>query len=1016
MKQKNLSKKVASIVIIIVTLGAVMAFTLWQKIPSKAEQEARFAEMLKSEKYDELAEMLQKIYTEKEFNDVTDAIAQAIAKDASHGLPLIDRLNKKSDLLSKSLEAELLMKVSTGVDMKPWELKKIAGQLDLVTTNQIAERAVKLLNHNDPIIRGLAEFAISNRVALENAESLKEFPGKLTPDWYPVWIENIEGDKIISLDYSRQATEQGIHRSLKSLKAEAEKVLTRSVNLRNEIEEKGNKIQLNKADDALQKMKKTFAELDKSDDLLTARKKYIDLRIQGRAIVMQNPGFDFQEIVYAMHYGFDDFGNITNGGKSYVIKPGGDLFIKNGFNPASPAKALIEGKLGPGHSRGFELHYDADRILFSFAPQPQYYQLEYWESDQGFDDKVYGMSQPNNLYEISLDTKEIKQLTNDPLHIDIEPTYLPNGDIVFSSDRGEFGSQCSGNYFQNKRIVNRYRMSADGSNVRAISNNKDFDRYNHVLDNGQLIYTRWEYQERHLYYVHNLWVSKPDGSMADAIYKEHMNAQAPMALRDARQIYGTDKLIAIGCGHHEWEQGAVTLIDPKMGTNDPDGMTILTPGISKREGGIGKGKIPEGGGIPDNGGLYQQPFALSEFSFLVAFSYNYPRAYTHGFNFGLYYIDVYGNKEIIHRDPVLSVWYPVALKQRPVPPVVPDSPGGEGYATIYMTNVYQGMEDVEQGEIKHIRIAHHTEWPAAQVDNQPHNYNHLHYTPSGSWSRTLGMSTWSPARVIGTVPVEEDGSAYFKVPSDVPVYFQALDENLTEVRRMRSFITFGSGETRGCTGCHETRDEAPMTLNYVPKALLREPSQPEPPSWGDTTLPDYEDHIHQIFANNCVSCHGVNNPAGGLEFSSRRIDGYYQAYRTLFGLKATDPTPVQELKAFLLTFGEGHNVVVDKESLIMMEENRYPGQLVTISNKFSDASVTKVREFGSGNSILTEVLLSESHQKHVKLSEKDWEDLVTWIDLNAPYWGSFVDKEPVRKGGKPVRVKIPMGEPFTTQK
>lgn len=1016
MEKRNLTRKTGWVMVAIFTLGVIMAFTILQNKAGDKDQEARFTEMLRNEKYDVITEMLLTNYAESEFNSMIQALAQSIAKNATLGLPYIDNLDSISDELAKSLEAELLMKVSIGVDMKPWELKKIAGQMDLVTTNQIAERAIKLLNHNDQMVRGLAEFAISNRVAVENAESLKEFPGKQIPDWYSTWLKSTEGDKSINLDYARQATERGIHRSVKALKGEAEKVLSRTVNLYNEIKEKGNDSQIKKADDVLLKMKKTIAEISKYDDLLTVRNKYIDLRANGREVILQNPGFDFQQIVYALHYGFDDFGNITNGGKSYVIKPGGDIYIKNGFNPASPIEALLEGKLGPGHTRGFELHYDADRILFSFAPQPQYYQMEYWESDQGFNDKVYGMSQPNNLYEINLRSKNIKQLTNDPLHIDIEPTYLPNGDIVFSSDRGEFGSQCSGNYFQNKRIVNRYRMPADGSNVTAISNNKDFDRYNHVLDNGQLIYTRWEYQERHLYYVHNLWASRPDGSMADAIYKEHMNEQAPMALRDARQVYGTDKLVAIGCGHHEWEQGAVTLIDPKLGTNDPDAMTIITPTISKREGGIGKGKIPAGGGVPDNGGLYQQPFALSETSFLVAFSYNYPRAYTHGFNFGLYYIDVYGNKELIHRDPVLSVWYPVALKQRPLPPIVPDSHVGADYATIYMTNVYQGMEEVQEGDIKYIRIAHHTEWPAAQVDDQPHNYNHLHYTPSGSWSRTLGMSTWSPARVIGTVPVEEDGSAYFKVPSDVPVYFQALDKNMTEVRRMRSFITFGQGETRGCTGCHETRDEAPMALNYVPKALLREPSQPEPPSWGDTTLPDYEDHIHQIFANNCESCHGVTNPAGGLEFSSRRIDGYYQAYRTLFGLKATEPTPVQELKAFLLTFGEEHNVVEDKESLKMMEENRYPGQLVTISNKFSDASVTKVREFGSGNSKLTEVLLSESHQKHVKLSEKDWEDLVTWIDLNAPYWGSFLDKEPARKGGKPIRVKIPMGESFTTQK
>jgi mono/diheme cytochrome c family protein len=381
----------------------------------------------------------------------------------------------------------------------------------------------------------------------------------------------------------------------------------------------------------------------------------------------------------------------------------------------------------------------------------------------------------------------------------------------------------------------------------------------------------------------------------------------------------------------------------------------------------------------------------------------------------LYYIDVFGNKELIHRDPVLSVWYPVALKKRALPPVIPDSPGNVEYAETYVTNVYQGMEDVQPGEIKYIRIGHHTEWPAAQIDDQPHNYNHYHYTPSGSWSRTLGMSTWSPARVIGTVPVEEDGSAYFKVPANVPVYFQVLDENMLEVRRMRSFITYGKGKTRGCTGCHETRDEAPMGLTYMPKALKRTPSQPEPPTWGDTTLPDYEAHIHPIFENNCAGCHGAEDPAAGLEFSSRRVDGYYQAYRTLFGLKAEKPTPVHELHAWEITFGDHHNVVVDKDALVKMERNEYPGQLVTISNKFGDASVTKVREFGSGNSKLIDVLMSEKHKKHVQLSDQDWQDLVTWIDLNAPYWGSFIDKEPVRKGGKPKRVTVKFGEPFAEQ-
>lgn len=1009
MKKTKLLNKTGWALIIVFTLGVIMAFTFLQSNPAEEEQEVGFAEMLKSGKYEEITKILLNNYTQKEFDATIHSIAQAIAKDAAHGLPLIDKLHKQNDLMLKSIEAELLMNVSAGVDMKPWELKKKADQFDLVTTGQIAERALKLLHYEDPFVRSLAEFAISNRVGLENSESLKEFPGEVIPDWYPVWLKSIEGNKTIDLDYARQASERGLHRSVKSLSAEAQEIQQRAHKVYELINENGHSKEAEKIYDQI---KKLSAELQDERNLAESRKKYIALRNEARKLIMLNPDFDFDEIVFAMHHSFDDFGNITNGGKSYVIKPGGDIFIKKGFDPSSEIRGIISERLGPGHTRGYELHYDADKLVFSFAPQPQYYQIELWESDQGFDDKVYGMTTPNNLYEVDLTTMEISQLTDDPLHIDLEPTYLPNGDIVFCSDRGEFGSQCSGNYFQNKRVVNRYRMSSDANNIRAISNNKDFDRYNHVLDNGQLIFTRWEYQERHLYYVHNVWVSRPDGSMADAIYKEHINKNAPMALRDTRQIYGTDKLIATGCGHHEWDQGAVILIDPRVGTNDPDGMTLITPHISKREGGIGKGIIPEGGGVPDNGGLYQQPFALSENAFLAAFSYNYPRAYTHGFNFGLYYIDVFGNKELIHRDPIYSVWYPVALKKREVPPVIPDSPGNVDYAETYVTNVYQGMDEVQKGEIKYIRIGHHTEWPAQQVDDQPHNYNHLHYTPSGSWSRTLGMSTWSPARVIGTVPVEEDGSAYFKVPANVPVYFQALDENMLEVRRMRSFITFGKGETRGCTGCHESRDEAPEGLTYIPKALKRSASQPKPPSWGDTTLPDYEAHIHHIFENNCADCHGAENPAAGLEFSSRRIDGYYQAYRTLFGLSADEPTPVQELKAWELTFGDHHNVVVDKEALVKMERNEYPGQLITISNKFSDASVTKVREFGSGNSKLIDVLMSEKHKKHVQLNEKDWQDLVTWIDVNAPYWGSFMDKEPVRNGGKPQRVKIKIGEPF----
>jgi hypothetical protein len=555
-------------------------------------------------------------------------------------------------------------------------------------------------------------------------------------------------------------------------------------------------------------------------------------------------------------------------------------------------------------------------------------------------------------------------------------------------------------------------VKADGSELRAISNNKDFDRHPHVLDTGQIIFTRWEYQERHLWQVHNVWVRHPDGGMSDPIFKEHINS-GPMALRDARHIPDSHKLVAVACGHHEFAQGAITIMDPHVGTNDPLGMQLVTPGISPREGGLGHQQPLPHGGVLDNGGLYQQPYALSEDAFLVSYSYHLPREDKNAHNFGLYYIDVWGNKELIHRDPVLSAVYPIPLKKRQRPTVIPQKLKPEqNFATVYMNDVFSGV-DFKPGEAKYIRIAHHTEWPTTQTGDKVVDFNHLHYTPSGSWARTLGVWTWTPARVIGEVPVEEDGSAYFKVPANVPLYFQALDENHMELRRMRTFITFQPGEVRGCTGCHETRDEAPITVHRVPSAVRRAPSMPLPPSWGDQTLPDYEEHIQPIIARNCVSCHDQTDPAGGLEFSNRKIEGQFQSYRTMFGLSATDKTPVQETWSHKIINPDNPNPQKNRDALEQMEDNDYPGQLVAISNRFSDISVSQVKEFGSNASILTLTLANDPrHQKNVQMSQQEWIDLVTWVDLNAPYWGSFVDKEPIRDGQAPKRIKYKFPKPF----
>ena len=912
---------------------------------------------------------------------------------------------KNSDISNKTdLQAELLLWLSH--TSKSFEENRGTFD-DFVPIDEFGRLAISWIYHEDPFIRGMAEWAISSRINLRNNEALKNWPEneKNAPDWYFTWRKLLGTEFVLESDYVRQGIRKNLHRNKDNMLSDAVKIIDRAEDIRQKVVESGDESAKSTAEKYMQKLSDLNQRLASENDLTELRKIWVAMRKTARNVILKQPELDFDEIAFAYRHTFHSGPNITNGGKSYHIKPGGDIYIKKGFDPTGNLKPLIGDNLPQGHMQGMDLWYDADRIIFSYAKQPDYFNEVMMESDQGFDDWPNGLSGPALLYEIDLKTGEIKQLSFHPYNSDVEPSYLPDGDVVFSSTRSNFGSQCSGSFFQDKKITNLYKMSPDGSNIRSISNNKDFDRYARVLNNGHIIYTRWEYQERHLWQTHNLWTARPDGSYPEAIFKQHVN-NGPMSLRDARSIPNSSKLVAIGAGHHEWAQGAVFILDYQKGTNEEDGFRIVTPEIARREGGLGNKKLIEEGGVIDYGGLYQQPFPLSEESFLVSYSYHAQKT-MNAKNFALYLIDVHGNKELIHRDPILSAAYPMAVKKREKPPVIndvadPDVP----YATVYMTDIYQGVPEFEEGSVKYIRIGHHTEWPYRQTGERVVDFNHLHYTPSGSWSRSVGLWAWSPARVIGTVPVEEDGSAHFKVPANIPVYFQALDEDYLELRRMRSWITFQPGETRGCTGCHESRDEAPVATASVPSAVQRNPDTPVPPSWGETILPDFETHIQPIFTKNCVSCHGAESPEAGLDFSARKIDDYNQSYRTLFGLAPDDLTPVWEPSARKLMHPDHKEIVQDKESLRKMEENKYPGQLISISNRFSDNSVTKVEEFGSKQSKLIQAMMNDFHQEHAKLDQQEWIDLVTWIDLNAPYWGTFVDKSPARHGGRPERVYV----------
>jgi hypothetical protein len=882
-------------------------------------------------------------------------------------------------------------------------------------TEEVGRRAAPMLDHPDPAVRALADWAVDVRLSLECEGNFpRPWPDPGKSSWYARWLA-VDGEQALRDDYMRHVFRLGNHRNTGGLLEMAEAAVERARHIAARVQALGTHAdqvagrRLTGAVDAelaaLQSMTRQPAP-----DMAAVRTQYLRVRLACRDVVMSNPDIDFDRLLFALRNNNNAF-NITQGDLLDIFGADGEIYLKEGLDPAGSIRPLLRGRLGQGHLRGLDLTWEADHILFSFVEQPRWpeilaegegravelisngVQTRIFDAIRGLNDAKGQRSRRAHLWEMNLESGELRQITDAPYNDDYEPAYLPNGDIVFCSDRSNYGSQCAGNPGQDKMIINLYRASADGTNIRPLSNNKDFDRFPRVTDDGNLMFLHWEYQERHLYLPHTLWRSRPDGTGIDALYKQHV-LHTPMSLRDARQIPGTSKLMAIACGHHVGAVGAVFLVDYGMGINEGSAMRFVTPDVSPTEWNYGPWPTVQEGGVRDRGGYYHYPYPLSDKSLLVSYSYNRPGR-GHARSYALYYIDVWGNKELVHRDKKMSITYGTPLRVRPRPPFVVDSTDeSRNYADVYVNDVNVGLESVELGTVRYIRISQHMPWPCVRDLSNDRGivFDDIHWNPAGPWTNILGFNGWSPARAIGIVPVEEDGSARFKVPVRQPVYFQALDENFMEVRRMRSNVTFQPGEVRGCLGCHETRVVGPRAIGrHTPLAVQRDPSQPRPPMWGGTLPPDFEQHIQPILDKHCVRCHGQSEPAGDIDLTARKIGGYNQSYRSMFGLKPDQPTVARD---FYINMWQRGNPEFTSENerdwFRKYFNNELPGQLVSISNYMSGAEVTEPYQFGSHKSKLITTLLSHPrHKGKVKLSREEWIALVTWIDLNAFYHNTY---------------------------
>ncbi|MHC4460134.1 MAG: HzsA-related protein, partial [Planctomycetota bacterium] len=701
----------------------------------------------------------------------------------------------------------------------------------------------------------------------------------------------------------------------------------------------------------LKRLEEDYKRLGPEESKDVWRQLYLEVRRVIRRAVFSNPLLDFEELLFVKRFTQETYPDVCLNHMPWVSRPGGDICVLTMAGPDKEPKVrnILRGQLGPGHVHGIDLSWDADRIVFGYAKAASNQPPAGW-MDRRTNYHLRRTVEPIHIFEVGIDGRNLRQITTGQWS-DLDPTYAPNGNIVFASERCECSLQCN-EYDKDETSCNLFACQPDGSDIRWLSVSKDGDYLPHTLADGTIAYTRWEYQERGWAHIQSIWVIRPDGTGADALFKQHFND--PWAIEDVRSIpgLGISRLSAVATGHHTLAVGPVVVVTPSVGMNNSAGIKIVTPGVNPPEGGM-SGSVVDEGGVFDRGGFYTTVWPLSDKYFLACYSYS--GAQTEPAGYGIYLIDVFGTKELLYRDESISCFSPIPLVARERPPILPElTDPNVTYATCVVSNATYGAEGISKVRTRYIRISQRLQWPYDN-ENGGHRYTEKAYP-----------NNWTPVRVIGTVPLESDGSAYFRVPANTPVYFQLLDKDHMELRRMRSFISFQPGEVRGCVGCHESREEAPRPgPGRIPLALKQEPLDPVPPPWGQKPISFLRD-IQPILDRHCIGCHSGLSPAGGLDFCGGLTAGPRQ--------------------------GPGHSTYIAGYGANRAFETIIEHKLVSWSDVQGDARITQPLEFGSHKSKLVQVLRAGTCSKRARLTPLEWLRLVTWIDGNAPYHDGFVNK------------------------
>jgi hypothetical protein len=676
----------------------------------------------------------------------------------------------------------------------------------------------------------------------------------------------------------------------------------------------------------------TEAERTEGLDADARLRLYYQVRALARDVALNNPLITSRPIVFMKRDRFpcqmlheyiayfNQYSGAFGGGVFVLEEPGRSLTTRD----------AIAGRLPPGCYTSLALSYDARTAYFAFAeqgkkkpafgsPDQRYYHLYAWDMDHG----------------------DLRQLTYGP-YDDTDPCPLPDGGIAFLSTRRGGYTRCNGPW-EPIAVYTLHRMDADGKNLRLLSSHETNEWHPSVLSDGRIVYCRWDYVDRSAANYHGLWATNPDGTNPVALFGNYTSRIS--ACFQPYAIPGSKRILFVAGAHHADVGGSLVVFDPsrpaldrESGTDRFDSLEVLTPEICFPE---GDGKD---GGWPQS--YFHAPRPLSENYFLVGFGYGPLPGMSSGGRdkrdlTGIYYFDRFGNLELLYRDAAIASTYPIPLAPQRASPVLPTTIdpalGDEG--ELLLSDVSQGHFPLPKDRpIRSLRIF--------QVLPKT--------TPTANDPRIGHANAESARMLLGTVPVETDGSAWFRVPARKPLYFQAVDAEGHAVQSMRSITYLQPGERRSCVGCHEPRAAAPPRRGLA--ALTRGPSvvQPGP----DGTRPFcYPRLVQPVLDRHCQRCHDGTPGTGksGLVLSGEADGLFTRSYNNL--------------KPYLRWYEWG-------------------GASIT-------QAVTHPGRIGADESRLTDVLADATHAK-APLPREDRDRLLIWLDGNVPFYGTY-DQEQQRQ-------------------